>query len=322
MARIKQIGVGRKTSGTIDGITYVTRKGVTYARATPTMPVSAYRTAAALKRQAIFKLIQMHLKYHLRTIRQTFTPKGNGTPTNRYYSVNAKALNLALADVADRLVAGEDISLTDVEAAISTYATAHPTSIRIASLSGYQEVFLTGEWPGTITLNANGGDSTVIIIVAENGTTTTITPDGVVQGSSSSSGSSQNQNENQNGGNNGSSGSNSSSGSNTGGNTGGSSTGSETSGTPVLTISKTGSGTASVTAGGNAVNSGAELAAETEVTLSVTPATGQTPTATLNGNTVELTESDGTYTGSFQMPSSNATLVINTGSAEGYGDTN
>lgn len=318
MARIKQIGVGRKTSGTIDGITYVTRKGVTYARATPTMPVSAYRTAAALKRQAIFKLIQMHLKYHLRTIRQTFTPKGNGTPTNRYYSVNAKALNLALADVADRLVAGEDISLTDVEAAISTYATAHPTSIRIASLSGYQEVFLTGEWPGTITLNANGGDSTVIIIVAENGTTTTITPgEGTTVVVPN-----QNQNENQNGGNNGSSGSNSSSGSNTGGNTGGSSTGSETSGTPVLTISKTGSGTASVTAGGNAVNSGAELAAETEVSLSVTPATGQTPTATLNGNTVELTESDGTYTGSFQMPSSNATLVINTGSAEGYGDTN
>lgn len=318
MARIKQIGVGRKTSGTIDGITYVTRKGVTYARATPTMPVSAYRTAAALKRQAIFKLIQMHLKYHLRTIRQTFTPKGNGTPTNRYYSVNAKALNLALADVADRLVAGEDISLTDVETAISTYATAHPASIRIASLSGYQEVFLTGEWPGTITLNANGGDSTVIIIVAENGTTTTITPgEGTTVVVPN-----QNQNENQNGGNNGSSSSSGSNGSSSGnGSNSGTSETPGASGTPVLTISKTGSGTASVTAGGNAVNSGAELAAETEMTLSVTPATGQTPTATLNGNTVELTENDGTYTGTFQMPSSNATLVINTGSTEGYGDT-
>ena len=199
MARIKQVGVGRKTSGTIDGITYVTRKGVTYARATPTMPISAYRTPAALRRQAVFKLIQMHLKYHLRTIRQTFTPKGNGTPTNRYYSVNSKALNLALTDLATRLVAGEDISLTDVETAISTYAAAHPTSIRIAALSGYQDVFLTGAWPDTITLNANGGDSTVIIIVAENGTTTTISPEGTtvevnsgsngLSGSSSGSGS-------------------------------------------------------------------------------------------------------------------------------------
>jgi hypothetical protein len=191
MAKIKQIGVGRKTSGTIDGITYVTRKGVTYARATPTMPVSAYRTPAALKRQAVFKLIQMHLKYHLRTIRQTFTPKGNGTPSNRYYSVNSKALNLALTDLATRLVNGEDINLTDVETAISAYAAAHPTSIRIAALSGYQEVFLTGAWPDTITLNANAGDSTVIIIVAENGTTTTINTDGTTtvetNGSSSSS---------------------------------------------------------------------------------------------------------------------------------------
>ena len=178
MATIKQIGPGRKTSGTIDGITYVTRNGKTYVRSTPTMPVSAYRTPAARKRQAIFTLIQMHLKFHLRTIRQTVTPKGNGTPTNRYYSLNAKALNRALDALAERFVAGDDVSITDVEAAIAAYAAEHPTSIRIASLCGYQEVYLTGEWPATITLNANAGDSTVIIIVAENGSTTTIEPNG------------------------------------------------------------------------------------------------------------------------------------------------
>ena len=171
MAQIKQVGIGRKTSGTIDGITYVTRNGKTYARSTPTMPVKAYKTPAALKRQAVFKMIQMHMKYHLRTIRQTFTPKGNGSPSNRYYSMNGKALRLALDTLADRYVAGEEVSLTEVEAAISAYATKHPTSIRIASLSGYGEVFLTGAWPATITLNANGGDSTVIVVVAENGST-------------------------------------------------------------------------------------------------------------------------------------------------------
>lgn len=178
MAKIRQIGPGRKTSGTIDGITYVTRNGKTYVRSTPTMPVSAYRTPAARKRQAIFTLIQMHLKFHLRTIRQTVTPKGNGTPTNRYYSLNANALNRALDALAERFVAGDDVTITDVEAAIAAYAAEHPTSIRIASLSGYQEVYLTGEWPATITLNANAGDSTVIIIVAENGTTTTYNTDG------------------------------------------------------------------------------------------------------------------------------------------------
>lgn len=178
MAKIHQVGIGRKTSGTIDGITYVTRNGVTYARSAPIMPPSAYKTPAAKKRQAIFKLIQMHLKYHLRTIRQTFTPKGNGSPSNRYYSVNNKSLSAALDTLAEQYVAGENVTITDVEAAISTYAAEHPTSIRIGSLSGYQEVYLTGPWPDTITLNALAGDSTVIIIVAENGTTTTINADG------------------------------------------------------------------------------------------------------------------------------------------------
>ena len=114
MVKIKQNGIGRKSSGTLDGITYVTRKGVTYARSTPSMPRSAFKTPAALKRQAVFKLIQMHLKYHLRTIRQTFTPKGTGTPSNRYYSVNHKALALALEALAEQYVAGENVTLTDV----------------------------------------------------------------------------------------------------------------------------------------------------------------------------------------------------------------
>ena len=85
--------------------------------------------------------------------------------------MNGKALRLALDTLADRYVAGEEVSLTEVETAISAYANEHPTSIRIASLSGYGEVFLTGAWPATITLNANGVDSTVIIIVAEKGNT-------------------------------------------------------------------------------------------------------------------------------------------------------
>ena len=92
--------------------------------------------------------------------------------------------------------------------------------------------------------------------------------------------------------------------------------------TPRLTISRSGTGTSSVTVGGNAVNSGAEIAADTEVAISVTPAEGQTPTATLNGSSVTLTESNGTYTGTFTMPSANATLVINSGSNGSQPDDN
>jgi len=118
-----------------------------------------------------------------------------------------------------------------------------------------------------------------------------------------------------------STGSDTNGGTQSGGNSGSSQGGSSASGTPVLTISKTGSGSASVTAGGNMVNSGASIAEDTQVTITITPATGMTPSATINGNNVSLTEDSGTYSGSFAMPGTNATLVINTGSS-GDGDTN
>ena len=85
-----------------------------------------------------------------------------------------------------------------------------------------------------------------------------------------------------------------------------------------LTISKTGSGTASVTHDGNAIASGASLSEDDEVEISITPAEGQVPTATVNGSSIELTESDGVYTGSFAMPAQASTLVINTGEDDDY----
>jgi uncharacterized membrane protein YgcG len=190
MAQIKQVGVGRKTTGTIDGITYYTLNGKTFARSTPTIPASVYTSTEARIRQAVFKFVQMHMKLHLRTIRQTFTAM-TGTPCNRYYSVNKKGLNAALQTLAEQYVDGADMTITDVEAAISAYAAEHPASIKIASKTGYAEVYLTGAWPETITLNALSGDSTVIIIIAENGTTTTINADGsttVVSGGSNPNG--------------------------------------------------------------------------------------------------------------------------------------
>ena len=84
-----------------------------------------------------------------------------------------------------------------------------------------------------------------------------------------------------------------------------------------LTISKSGTGTASVTSGGNAVTSGASLSEDAEVEISITPAEGKVPTATINGSSIELTEDGGVYSGSFAMPGQASTLVINTGTADG-----
>ena len=104
-----------------------------------------------------------------------------------------------------------------------------------------------------------------------------------------------------------------------GGEQGGSSQGGSQSQTDfALTITKTGTGTSSVKDDSEqTIASGANVASGSNVNISVVPAEGQVPTATLNGNSVELTENDGTYSGSFQMPAQASTLVINSGSVSG-----
>ena len=88
-----------------------------------------------------------------------------------------------------------------------------------------------------------------------------------------------------------------------------------------LTITKTGTGTSTVKDDSEqTIASGANVASGSNVNISVVPAEGQVPTAVLNGNTVELTENDGTYSGSFQMPAQASTLVINSGSVSGDND--
>ncbi len=92
--------------------------------------------------------------------------------------------------------------------------------------------------------------------------------------------------------------------------------GQQTASTYALTISRTGVGSATVTKDGNAVTSGTSLNEDDEVEISITPAEGQVPTATVNGSEIELTEDNGVYTGSFAMPGQASTLIINTGEGE------
>ena len=110
----------------------------------------------------------------------------------------------------------------------------------------------------------------------------------------------------------------------------GSSTGSETGGEQgsenqasdfALTISKSGTGTSTVKdANDQVIESGASLASGASVNIAIVPAEGKIPTATINGTTIQLTESEGTYVGSFEMPAQASTLAINSGTASGNDD--
>ena len=87
-----------------------------------------------------------------------------------------------------------------------------------------------------------------------------------------------------------------------------------------LTIATSGSGSATVTHDGNTLTSGAILNEDDEVEISITPAEGKVPTASINSSPLELTEDNGVYTGSFAMPGQASALVISTGVSGDGGD--
>ena len=87
-----------------------------------------------------------------------------------------------------------------------------------------------------------------------------------------------------------------------------------------LTIATSGSGSATVTHDGNTLTSGATLNEDDEVEISITPAEGKVPTASINSSPLELTEDNGVYTGSFAMPGQASALVISTGVSGEGGD--
>ena len=108
---------------------------------------------------------------------------------------------------------------------------------------------------------------------------------------------------------------NSGSGSNTGDSTGGNTSGDGQQSTYNLTIARSGSGTSTVTDDSeNVITGQRRFAPGTNLNIEIVPAEGQIPTARLNYNPIELTENDGTYTGSFQMPAQGSVLELNSGS--------
>ena len=118
---------------------------------------------------------------------------------------------------------------------------------------------------------------------------------------------------NQNSGSN--TGSNSGNQSGNGGNTnsgGNSGSQSGTEGDYRLVIYKYGNGTSTVTDDSEQeINSNDNVHSGSNVNISVVPVDGKEPIAKVNGNRITLTENDGTYTGSFQMPTKGTVLEIN-----------
>lgn len=178
MAQVRQTNTLRFKK-TLDSVVYYTVNGKTYARRLPDMPRAMFNTPAAKKRQALFKLVNMHTRYHSGEFTHLFDKGNSWNSRNAYVKANGKALYAALDALADRMVNGELVTATEVENAISTYATANPTAIVLADKAPYAVKYLTGTWPATITLTKGGVSTTVFPEGATSGSTTNqpVTPD-------------------------------------------------------------------------------------------------------------------------------------------------
>jgi predicted histone-like DNA-binding protein len=133
-------------------------------------------------------------------------------------------------------------------------------------------------------------------------------------GSGSQNGGSGSQSGSQNGGsqNGGSTNTGGNSGSQSGNTGGNSGSQSGTEGDYRLVIYKYGNGTSTVTDDSEQeINSNDNVHSGSNVNISVVPVDGKEPIAKVNGNRITLTENDGTYTGSFQMPTKGTVLEIN-----------
>ena len=153
----------------------------------------------------------------------------------------------------------------------------------------------------------NGGDSTGGNSGNGSGSqnsgsgTGTVTPSGGDNSGSQNSGSSSNTGGNQSG--------------NSGSQSGSGDNGQSQQSTYNLTIARSGSGTSTVKDDSeNVITGQRSFATGTILNIEIVPAEGQIPTARLNYNPIELTENDGTYTGSFQMPAQGSVLELNSGS--------
>lgn len=86
-----------------------------------------------------------------------------------------------------------------------------------------------------------------------------------------------------------------------------------------LTLSKSGNGTVALTVDSETIQSGASVDANKQVSIAITPESGKSASATVNGTSISLSAYSNQYVGSFRMPNADATLVVNT-AVDGGGD--
>lgn len=177
MAIISSMGVG-KARKSMGNVTYRTVRGRTIGSqkraATGSTATTRGDGAVMSRQQALFGMVSMFMQAHASDIDVSFNKSRFGSQRNYFFRTNRKALFTALGSLSMTAMMSGYPSLADVEAAITAYATEHPTEIYRVKLSGFEPVYLAGAWSsddnpvsgggtqviGTGTATFSSGDST------------------------------------------------------------------------------------------------------------------------------------------------------------------
>ena len=160
MAIINSMGVG-KARKSMGNVTYRTVRGRTIGSqkraATGSTPATRGDGAVMSRQQALFGMVSMFMQAHASDIEVSFNKSKYGSQRNYFFSVNRKALFAALSALSLQAMSSGYPLLSEVESAITDYATANPTAIYRVKLSGFEPVFLTGAWSSDDNPVSGGG---------------------------------------------------------------------------------------------------------------------------------------------------------------------
>lgn len=144
MAIINSLGVGRgrKSAG---NLTYRTVRGRCIAsqkREKTGNPSGSISVA-----QATFSIISTFMRAHASDIDVSFARSTYGSQRNAFYKLNKSALRAAVNALAVTYSASKARpSITEIDAAVGSYATENPTAIVRVNLPGFDQVYMDGPW--------------------------------------------------------------------------------------------------------------------------------------------------------------------------------
>lgn len=145
MAIIKSIAVG-KARNSAGNVTFRTVRGRTIMSEKVTANPSITRNPSQELNIKLFGLIARFMRAHASSIEVSFDKSKYGSQRNYMQRINSFHLRQAFIPLAESVDEVWQASATEIEDAIGTYAAANPATILRVKRTGYDLLYLTGNW--------------------------------------------------------------------------------------------------------------------------------------------------------------------------------